>query len=71
LAVEFTRNTLARGIEFDLELSTDLKTWKVEPSTSAVIGAEGVGLEKVILRETAPLDGSPRRFVRLAVRVAP
>jgi hypothetical protein len=71
LAVEFTRNTLARGIEYDLEISTDLKSWKVEPSTLSFVSPEGAGLEKVILREEAPLAGVSRRFARLAVRVTP
>jgi hypothetical protein len=69
--VEFTRNTLARGIQYDLEISTDLKSWKVEPSTLSFVSPEGAGLEKIILREEAPLAGVPRRFVRLAVRMAP
>ena len=70
LEVCFTRNALARGIGFDLEISSDLKTWQVEPSEFVILGPNGSGLERVILRETAPLGGAMRRFARLAVRVS-
>ncbi|MBK8478473.1 MAG: hypothetical protein IPL39_19955 [Opitutaceae bacterium] len=71
LALSFIRNSAAQGIVLELEVSTDLQTWVVVPSTLAVVFPNGPGSDIVRLRETAPLGSASRRFARLAVRLVP
>jgi len=62
-----TRSDLAYGTE----LSTDLFNWSTNGVTPVQTNNLGDGSELIKLRETAPANGSDRKFMRLKIRRLP
>jgi|GEM_PF-2774332 len=62
LAITITKNPQAVGVEYNVQVSPDLITW----------GSDGLVVvnetsESLTVADTAPLEGAPRRFLRLAI----
>ena len=69
LAIEFTRNLGALSLGLELEVSSDLQNWMMVEAELESVEAPVGGLQRVRLREVAPLDSAGRRFARLRVRI--
>lgn len=70
LGLEFSRNEFASDLLLELEVSSDLKTWEVVPSTLELTKPEWSD-RYVRLRENTPVGTATRRFERLKVSLAP
>jgi len=67
-AIEFTRSTDAGGIELSLEGGADLSDLQPLDSTLEVVGQVDATSERVRLKQTAPITGESKWFLRLRVR---
>ena len=56
--LQYPRNPAATDVEFQFQSSTDLELW---------IDEESVDLGGDLYRITDPIDGHPRRFLRLKI----
>lgn len=71
LALDFAFNPRADGLILSLEVSEDMRNWKVVASDSQNLGMNPDGTVLIRYREATPPAGEPIRFARLKVELVP